>query len=51
LSVRRLVDPTPLSMLCLVNGSHKPLTPLARRTVPLLAALVHELPGRTPPVR
>ena len=51
LSVRRLVDPTPLSMLCLVNGSHKPLTPLARRTVPLLAALVHELPGRTPPAR
>ena len=35
--------PDALSVLCLVNASHKPLTPLARQTIPLLAALVREL--------
>ena len=45
LILRRLVDPTPLSVLCLVNSSHKRPTPLVQRTMPLLTALVHELPA------
>ena len=45
LVVRRLVDPTPLSVLCMVGSSHKRPTALARRTIPLLAALVKELPA------
>lgn len=44
LVMRRLVDPTPLSVLCLVNSSHRRPTPLAQRTMPLLTALVRELP-------
>ncbi len=43
LIARKLVNPTPLSVLCLVNSSHKRPTTLARRTLPLLTALVQEL--------
>ncbi len=46
LIVHRLVDPTPLSVLCLVHSSHKRPTPLARLTMPVLTTLVHELPAR-----
>jgi LysR family nitrogen assimilation transcriptional regulator len=44
LIARKLVNPTPLSVLCMVNSSHKRPTALARQTIPLLTALVHELP-------
>jgi LysR family transcriptional regulator, nitrogen assimilation regulatory protein len=44
----KLVEPTPLSVLCLVSSSHKRPTTLARRTLPLLAALVRELPAGAP---
>jgi LysR family transcriptional regulator, nitrogen assimilation regulatory protein len=44
LTVRRLTDPTPLSVLCLVNSAHRRPTPLIQRTQPLLTALVHEMP-------
>jgi LysR family nitrogen assimilation transcriptional regulator len=44
LSVRKLIDPTPLNVLCLVASSHKRPTPLSQRMVPLLSALARELP-------
>jgi LysR family nitrogen assimilation transcriptional regulator len=47
---RKLLQPTPLSVLCLVSSSHKRPTTLARRTLPLLAALVRELPPGPPGV-
>ncbi|MEO7338250.1 MAG: LysR family transcriptional regulator, partial [Caldimonas sp.] len=43
LAVRKLVDPTPVSVLCLVSSSNKRPTTLAERTMPLLQALVNEL--------
>ncbi len=45
LTVRRLVAPTPLSVLCLVNSSQRRPTPLAQQTMPLLAALVQAPPA------
>jgi LysR family nitrogen assimilation transcriptional regulator len=45
LVVRQFVDPAPLSVLCLVGSSHKRPTALAQRTIPLLTALVRELPA------
>ena len=45
LIVRRLVAPTPLSVLCLVNSSHRRPTPLAQQTMPLLTELVQALPA------
>jgi len=44
LTVRRLIDPTPLNVLCLVHSSHKRPTALAQRTMPLLTELVRGLP-------
>jgi len=43
LVVRRLIDPTPVSVLCMVCSLHKRPTALATRTMPLLSELVHEL--------
>ncbi|MGZ8254619.1 MAG: LysR family transcriptional regulator, partial [Burkholderiaceae bacterium] len=48
LIARKLVNPTPLSVLCLVHSSHKRPTTLARRTIPLLTALVREIASRMP---
>jgi LysR family nitrogen assimilation transcriptional regulator len=45
LVVRRLIDPTPISVLCLVGPSNKRPTPLAQRIRPLLTALVSEIPA------
>ena len=45
LVLRKLVEPMPLCVLCLVGPANKRLTPLAQRMVPLLTALVHELPA------
>ena len=45
LTVRKLVDPTPLNVLCLVVSSHKRPTALAQRMIPLLTELVQELPA------
>jgi LysR family nitrogen assimilation transcriptional regulator len=45
LVARKLVNPTPLSVLCLVTSSHKRPTALARQTIPLLTALVRDLPA------
>jgi LysR family nitrogen assimilation transcriptional regulator len=44
LTVRKLVEPTPLSVLCLINSSHRRPTPLVQRTIGLLTTLVGELP-------
>jgi LysR family nitrogen assimilation transcriptional regulator len=44
LTVRKLVEPTPLSVLCLINSSHRRPTPLVQRTMGLLTTLVGELP-------
>jgi LysR family nitrogen assimilation transcriptional regulator len=44
LAIRRLVDPTPTSVLCLVTSAHKRPTPLTQRTMQLLTALVRRLP-------
>jgi LysR family nitrogen assimilation transcriptional regulator len=44
LAVRRLVDPTPTSVLCLVTSAHKRPTPLTQRTMQLLTALARRLP-------
>jgi LysR family nitrogen assimilation transcriptional regulator len=43
LVVRRLVDPTPLSVLCLVISTHRRPTPLTQHTMRLLTALVRGL--------
>ena len=43
LVVRRLVDPTPLSVLCLVIATHRRPTPLTQHTMRLLTALVRGL--------
>jgi LysR family transcriptional regulator, nitrogen assimilation regulatory protein len=45
LVVRRLVDPTPLSVLCLVISTHRRPTPLTQHTMRLLTALVRGLPA------
>ena len=44
LVTRRLVDPTPVSVLCLAISAHRRPTPLTQHTMRLLTALVHELP-------
>ena len=44
LVVRRLVEPAPLSVLCLATSAHKRPTPLARHVMRLLTELVHGLP-------
>ena len=45
LVTRRLVDPTPVSVLCLAISSHRRPTPLTQHTMRLLTALVRELPA------
>jgi LysR family nitrogen assimilation transcriptional regulator len=44
LVVRRLVNPAPVSVLCLAVSAHKRPTPLAAVTMQLLTALVRTLP-------
>ena len=44
LVVRGLVDPQPLSVLCLVSSSHRRPTALVQRFVPMLKALVGDMP-------
>ena len=44
LAMRRLVDPTPTSVLCLAISAHRRPTPLTQHTMRLLTALVRELP-------
>ena len=44
LSIRRLTDPTPTSVLCLVTSAHKRPTPLAQSTMKLASALIRKLP-------
>ena len=44
LATRRLVDPTPTSVLCLAISAHRRPTPLTQHTMRLLTALVRELP-------
>ncbi len=44
LATRRLVDPTPTSVLCLAISAHRRPTPLTLHTMRLLTALVRELP-------
>ena len=44
LSIRRLTDPTPTSVLCLVTSGHKRPTPLAQSTMKLASALIRKLP-------
>ena len=44
LVTRRLVDPTPVSVLCLAISAHRRPTPLTQHTMRLLTALVRELP-------
>jgi LysR family nitrogen assimilation transcriptional regulator len=44
LAIRRLDDPTPTSVLCLVTSAHKRPTPLAVRTMNLAAGLIRKLP-------
>jgi LysR family nitrogen assimilation transcriptional regulator len=45
LVTRRLVDPTPVSVLCLAISAHRRPTPLTQHTMRLLTALVLELPA------
>lgn len=45
LVVRRLVEPAPVSVLCLTTSAHKRPTPLTQHTMRLLNALVRELPA------
>jgi LysR family nitrogen assimilation transcriptional regulator len=45
LVTRRLVDPTPVSVLCLAISAHRRPTPLTQHTLRLLTALVRELPA------
>jgi LysR family nitrogen assimilation transcriptional regulator len=44
LVVRKLVDPTPLSVLCLAVSAHKRPTPLAKHTMRLVTELIRGLP-------
>jgi LysR family transcriptional regulator, nitrogen assimilation regulatory protein len=44
LVLRRLVGPTPVSVLCLAGSAHKRPTPLTQQTMQLLTALVRALP-------
>jgi LysR family nitrogen assimilation transcriptional regulator len=44
LTIRRLIDPTPASVLCLASSAHKRPTPLTQHTMRLLTALVRALP-------
>jgi LysR family nitrogen assimilation transcriptional regulator len=44
LTIRRLVEPTPASVLCLASSAHKRPTPLTQHTMRLLTALVRALP-------
>jgi LysR family nitrogen assimilation transcriptional regulator len=45
LVTRRLVDPTPVSVLCLAISAHRRPTPLTQHTMRLLTALLRELPA------
>jgi LysR family transcriptional regulator, nitrogen assimilation regulatory protein len=45
LTLRRLIDPAPVSVLCLAISAHKRPTPLTQHTMRLLTALVHGLPA------
>jgi LysR family transcriptional regulator, nitrogen assimilation regulatory protein len=45
LAIRRLVDPAPVSVLCLAISAHKRPTPLTQRAMRLLTTLVHALPA------
>jgi LysR family nitrogen assimilation transcriptional regulator len=45
LVMRRLVDPAPVSVLCLAVPASKRPTPLARHTLQLLTALIRERPA------
>jgi LysR family transcriptional regulator, nitrogen assimilation regulatory protein len=45
LVMRRLVEPAPLSVLCLAISAHKRPTPLIQHTMQLLTALIRELPA------
>ena len=45
LVTRRLMDPTPVSVLCLAISAHRRPTPLTQHTMRLLTALVRELPA------
>ena len=45
LVTRRLVDPTPVSVLCLAISAHRRPTPLTQHAMRLLTALVRELPA------
>jgi LysR family nitrogen assimilation transcriptional regulator len=45
LAMRRLIDPAPVSVLCLAISAHKRPTPLTQHTMRLLTALVHGLPA------
>ena len=45
LVTRKLVDPTPTSVLCLAISAHKRPTPLTQHTMRLLTTLVRELPA------
>lgn len=44
LVMRRLVEPSPLSVLCLAISAHRRPTPLTQHAMRLLTALVRELP-------
>lgn len=46
LVMRRLIDPTPVSVLCLTIASHRRPTPLTQHTMRLLTALARGLPNR-----
>ena len=45
LVMRRLVEPTPVSVLCLAISAHRRPTPLTQHTMRLLTALVRGLPA------
>jgi LysR family transcriptional regulator, nitrogen assimilation regulatory protein len=45
LTIRRLIEPTPASVLCLACSANKRPTPLTQHTMRLLTALVRTLPG------
>src|SRR6266700_2043827 len=45
LTIRRLIEPTPASVLCLACSAHKRPTPLTQHTMRLLTALVRALPA------
>jgi LysR family nitrogen assimilation transcriptional regulator len=44
LAIRRLTEPTPTSVLCLVTPAHKRPTPLAVSTMNLATSLIRKLP-------